>query len=68
MGEKNIRGRKGEDPEWIKDISFIVDLEGEKIDVHQLRDLFFEYKRDGMSTRDALQKAKKILNAFQNQR
>jgi len=68
MGEKNIRGRKGEDPEWIKDISFIVDLEGEKIDVHQLRDLFFEYKRDGMSTREALQKAKKILNAFQNQR
>jgi len=68
MGEKNIRGRKGEDPEWIKDISSIVDLEGEKIDVHQLRDLFFEYKRDGMSTRDALQKAKKILNAFQNQR
>ena len=68
MGEKNIRGRKGEDPEWIKDISSIVDLEGEKIDVHQLRDLFFEYKRDGMSTREALQKAKKILNAFQNQR
>ena len=68
MEEKNIRGRKGEDPEWIKDISSIVDLEGEKIDAHQLRDLFFEYKRDGMSTREALQKAKKILNAFQNQR
>ena len=67
--KKFLLGKKGDDPEWIQDIScyFFTYRKNEKSDEHmkELRELFFEYRRDGLETNEAWKKAKKVLDCFE---
>ena len=67
MDKKHIRGRSGTDPNWIKDIASVVEEADIDINNKEFRELFFEYKRDGLSTREAIEKTKAVLSAFQSQ-
>ena len=63
--KKVIRGRKENDPEWIKDIASYV--KSGKTDKHkkQLRELYLEYTRDGLKPKEAWEKAKNVLACFE---
>jgi len=62
--KKVIKGRKENDPEWIKDIAFYV--KSGEADKHkkQLRELYLEYTRDGLKPKEAWEKAKNVLACF----
>ena len=68
MKKGEIRGRSGADPNWIKDIASVVEEAEFDINNKEFRDLFFEYKRDGLTTREAMEKARAVLAAFQIQK
>jgi len=63
-----LQCKKEDDPEWIKEIAFQLSiLKKQKItdeDKKLFRDLFFEYQRDGLSPKDAIEKAKNIILSF----
>ncbi len=67
--KKFLLGKKGDDPEWIQDIScyFFTYRKNEKSDEYmkELRELFLEYRRDGLETNEAWKKAKKVLDCFE---
>ena len=67
-GRKALLGKPKDDPEWVKEIAFQLSiLKKQKItdeDKKLLRELFFEYKRDGLSPKDAIEKAKNIILSF----
>ena len=69
MRKKVLMGVKENDPEWIQDIScyFFTYRKNEKSDeyMNELRELFLEYRRDGLETNEAWKKAKKILDCFE---
>jgi hypothetical protein len=69
MRKKFLLGKKGDDPEWIQDIScyFFTYRKNEKSDeyMNELRELFLEYRRDGLETNEAWKKAKKVLDCFE---
>jgi len=66
--EKVLLGKPEDDPEWIKEIAFQLSiLKKRKItdeDKKLFRELFFEYQRDGLSPKDAIEKAKNIILSF----
>ena len=69
MKKKELRGKKGEDPEWIQDISccfFTYRIKG-KTDRYnkKLRELFLEYMGEGMKPKGSVKKAKLILDYFE---
>jgi len=68
MKKKVLMGKKGGDPEWIQDIScyFFTYRKNGKTDEHmkELRELFLEYRRDGLKQKEAWEKAKKVLDCF----
>ncbi len=70
--EKVLLGKKGDDPEWVKEIvSFASAYKKLKItDEYKklLRDLYFEYQRDGLKPKDAMEKAKNVLASFKIQK
>ena len=63
-----LRGRKENDPEWIKQI--VASLYANKKPVLNdeykklFRDLFFEYQIEGLKPKEAIEKAKKVLACF----
>ena len=63
-----LLGKSKDDPEWIKEIAFQISiLKKQKItdeDKKLFRELFFEYQRDGLSPKDAIEKAKNIILSF----
>ncbi len=63
-----LLGKPKDDPEWIKEIAFQISiLKKRKItdeDKKLFRELFFEYQRDGLSPKDAIEKAKNIILSF----
>ena len=67
--KKFLLGKKGDDPEWIQDISsyFFTYRKNEKSDEYKkdLHDLFLEYKEEGMGPNEAWEKAKKVLGCFE---
>ena len=67
-GRKALLGKPKDDPEWIKEITFQLSiLKKQKItdeDKKLFRELFFEYQRDGLSPKDAIEKAKNIILSF----
>jgi hypothetical protein len=67
-GRKASLGKPKDDPEWIKEIAFQVSiLKKRKVtdeDKKLFRELFFEYQRDGLSPKDAIEKAKNIVLSF----
>ena len=69
MRKKVIMGVKENDPEWIQDIScyFFTYRKNGKSDEYkkELRDLFLEYKEEGMGPNEAWEKAKKVLDCFE---
>jgi hypothetical protein len=68
MEKKFLLGKKGDDPEWIQDMScyFFTYRKNGKSDEYkkELHDLFLEYKEEGMGPNEAWEKAKKILDCF----
>ncbi len=68
-GEKVLLGKKRDDPEWVKEIVFQISIfKKQKItdeDKKLLRDLYFEYLRDGLKPKDAIEKAKNIMLSFE---
>ncbi len=70
--EKVLQGKPEDDPEWVKEIvSFAsackkqkITDEGKKL----LRDLYFEYLRDGLKPKNAMEKAKNVLASFKIQK
>ena len=66
--QNNLQGKKGNDPEWIKEITFQLSiLKKQKITDEEkklFRELFFEYQRDGLSPKDAIEKAKNVVLSF----
>jgi hypothetical protein len=63
MKEKVIT--KESDPEWVQDIaSYVQSMKREKRR-RQLRELYKEYLREGLRSREAWEKAKQVLAAFQ---
>lgn len=67
--EKVLLGKKEDDPEWVKEIvSFASACKKLKITDEckkLLRDLYFEYLRDGLKPKDAMEKAKNIILSFE---
>ena len=66
--EKVLLGKPEDDPEWIKEIAFQLSiLKKQKITDEEkklFRELFFEYQRDGLSPKDAIEKAKNVVLSF----
>ncbi len=69
MEKKVLQGKKGDDPEWVQDIAcyFFTHRKKEKTDGYEdeIRELFLEYKRDGLKSRDAWKKAKRVVSCFE---
>lgn len=63
--KKALHGLPEDDPEWIKEI-FHFTKKGKLTDEDKklIRELYLEYQRDGLTSRDALEKAKKIVLCF----
>ncbi len=68
MEKKVLQGKKGDDPEWVQDIAcyFFTHRKKEKTNGYEaeIRELFLEYKRDGLKSKDAWEKAKMVLDSF----
>jgi len=68
MKKKFLRGKKEYDPEWIRSIAhFLLTIEKEgKPDEHmkELRELFLEYRRDGLKQKEAWEKARLVIDCF----
>jgi hypothetical protein len=62
--ENAIKGRKENDPEWIKDIAISVKSRMTDKQKKQLRELYFEYIQEGMKPKEAWVKAKNVLACF----
>ena len=69
MEKKVLKGKKGDDPEWVRDIAcyFFTHRKKERTDGYkdEIRELFLEYKRDGLESRDAWKKAKRVVSCFE---
>ncbi len=67
-GRKVFQGSPENDPEWVKEIASQLSLiKKKKITDEEkllLRELFFEYQRDGLSPKEAIEKAKKVILSF----
>ncbi len=68
MKKKFLRRKKEDDPEWMRRIAcYFLTIEKEnKSDEYmkELRELFLEYRRDGLEPNEAWRKAKKVLGCF----
>ena len=67
-GRKILQGDPRNDPYWIKELSLHFDS-GEQYkltdeDKKFIRDLFIEYKINGMKPKEAIEKAKNVLMCF----
>ena len=71
-GRQNIlQGKKGDDPEWVKEISsYLITSKKQEITGKYkklFRDLYFDYLRDGLKPKDAKKIAENIVLSFKNQ-
>jgi hypothetical protein len=62
-----LKGRKGDDPEWVRDISsyFFAYKNNSKDYKKELRELYMVYLKEGLNPKKAMDKAKKTLDSFQ---
>jgi len=69
MKKKFLKGKKGDDPEWVQDIAcyFFTCKKNGKSDGYEkeLHNLFLEYREEGMGPREAWEKAKEVLDCFE---
>jgi len=69
MKKKVLKGKKEDDPEWVQDIAcyFFTHQKKEKTYEYEdeIRELFLEYKRDGLKSKDAWEKAKRVISCFE---
>ena len=69
MKKKVLPGDSEDDPEWIRDIScyFFTYRKNGKSDEYkkELHDLFLEHMEEGMGPKEAMEKAKRILDCFE---
>ena len=69
MKKRVLQGKIGDDPEWVQDIAcyFFTQRKKEKTDGYQaqIRELFLEYKKDGLKSKDAWEKAKRVVSCFE---
>lgn len=68
MEQKVILGTKGSDPEWINElVSFLITTKDKDVinEYKRLfRDLYFDYLKEGLRPKDAIEKAKNIVTSF----
>ena len=68
METNKILGSKDQDPEWIKElVNGYLGKDVNKLSDYQkkmLRDQYFEYLREGLKPRDAIEKAFEIVLCF----
>ncbi len=68
--EKVLIGKPEDDPEWVKEIASQISLLKKKRVTDEekklFREIFFEYQRDGLSPKDAIEKAKNVVLSFEN--
>ncbi len=66
--EKVLIGKPEDDPEWVKEIASQISLLKKKRVTDEekklFREIFFEYQRDGLSPKDAIEKAKNVVLSF----
>jgi len=66
MEKKVLHGKKGDDPEGVQDIAcyFFTHRKKEKTDGYatEILELFLEYKRDGLKSKDVWEKAKRVVS------
>lgn len=64
----SLKGKKEDDPNWIKEIvAYIYANKKQELKEEYkilFRDLFFEYQIEGLKPKEAIEKAKKILECF----
>ena len=68
LGKKAIKGKKEDDPDWIIDIAsylFLKRLNKTDKRYKLLKELFLEYRNEGLSSRNAFKKAKRVLDSFE---
>jgi len=69
MEKKVLHGKKGDDPEGVQDIAcyFFTHRKKEKTDGYatEILELFLEYKRDGLKSKDVWEKAKRVVSCFE---
>ena len=69
--QNSLQGKKGDDPEWVKEIlsHLITSKKQEITDKYKklFRDLYFDYLRDGLKPKDAIEKAKNVVLSFKIQ-
>ncbi len=66
-GKKVLLGSPENDPEWVKELADYTkkgELNLKDEDKKLIRELFFEYQRDGLSPKDAIKKAKDTVLCF----
>ncbi len=66
-GKKVLHGSLKNDPEWVKEITDYVKTDKLNLtdkDKKLIRELYFEYQRDGLSPKDAIRKAKETILCF----
>ena len=66
--QNSLQGKKECDPEWIKEIAnyakTVKKLKLTNEDKKLLRELFFEYQRNGLAPKYAIKKAKNVVLSF----
>lgn len=68
LEKKAIKGKKGNDPDWIIDISsylFLKRLNKTDKRYKLFKELFLEYRNEGLSSKNAFEKAKRVLDSFE---
>ena len=65
MRAKVLLGKRGDDPEWVQDIASFIRSEWKDEYEEIVRELFYEYKRDGLSPTEAWKKAKRVIDCFE---
>ena len=68
MKKKFLRRKKEDDPEWMQSIAryFLISEKEGKSDEYMkvLRELFLEYRIEGMESNEAWRKARLVLDCF----
>ena len=69
MKKKFLRRKKEDDPEWMRSIAryFLISKKEGKSDEYMkvLRELFLEYRIEGMESNEAWRKARLVIDCFE---
>jgi len=69
--KQSLRGKEGDDPEWIKDMaSYFFTYNKNNSDEYnrELRKLYSNYILEGKKSKQAFEKAKRVLDSFESKK